>query len=290
MSQPLRVTVWHEYRHDNPEGPKPNKRCMELYPDGMHAVKKAAIEEHLGSDAVVTTATLDQDADHGLSDELLANTDVMTWWGHCAHGEVKEEWASKVAQRVREGMGLVVLHSGHYAKPFTKLMGTNCHLRWREAAEKERLWVVSPGHPITAGLGKDRIELPETEMYGEHFDIPDPDELVFVSWFEGGEVFRSGCVWKRGAGKVFYFRPGHETFPIYYHDDVRRVLANGVRYVAPAWGSGTPVVPARGEAYDGANPGAASGGVVPYRSGSPNIAEPMSPIAGEHEVDDSLHA
>ncbi len=287
-SSPLRVTVWHEYRHDNPDSKNPNQTSIELYPDGMHHAVKSAIEEHLGQDVTVTTATLDQDPDHGLSDELLAHTDVMTWWGHCAHGEVNDQWVDKVAQRVREGMGLVVLHSGHYAKVFKKLMGTNCHLRWREAAEKERLWVTCPGHPITAGLSKDYIELQQTEMYGEHFDIPDPDEQVFISGFEGGEVFRSGCVWRRGAGRIFYFRPGHETFPIYHHADIRRVIANGVRYVAPAAGAGTAVT------LDGKNPptdfGAADAqSVVPYRHGSPNIKNPLSPIAAEHEVDNSLH-
>lgn len=288
MANPLRITVWHEYRHDNPDGPKPNAKCVELYPDGMHAAMKSAIEEHLGEDAVVTTATLDQDENHGLSDELLANTDVMTWWGHCAHGDVKEEWADKVAQRVREGMGLVVLHSGHYAKPFKKLMGTNCHLRWREAGEVERLWNVSPGHPITAGLSKDYIELEHTEMYGEHFDIPDPDELVFISWFEGGEVFRSGCVWKRGAGKVFYFRPGHETFPLYFNPEVRLVLANGVKYVAPPEGARKPMVTWGMKDFAHTAP-TTPGGVVPYREGSPNINPSLAPIVGEHEVDESLH-
>ncbi|MEM9883604.1 MAG: ThuA domain-containing protein [Planctomycetota bacterium] len=289
MPAPLRVTVWHEHRHDNPDGPKPNKTAIELYPEGMHGAVKSAIEQHHPAGRVeVTLATLDQDADHGLSDELLANTDVMTWWGHCAHGEVQDAWAQKVAQRVREGMGLVVLHSGHYSKVFKLLMGTNGHLRWREAAERERLWVLSPGHPITAGLAKDYIELDQTEMYGEHFDIPTPDELVFVSWFEGGEVFRSGCVWKRGAGKVFYFRPGHETFPIYHDAEVRRVIANGVKYVAPPQGLSPPIAvtwqdPAREYGGDGKE------GVVPYRDGSPNIKNPPSPIVGEHAVDASLH-
>lgn len=264
MTQPLRVTVWHEYRHEHK-----NKTVGELYPDGMHMVMKSAIEENIGVPVEVTTLTLDQDENHGITDELLENTDVMTWWGHAAHGDVKDEIAQKVAERVRQGMGLVVLHSGHYAKPFKLLMGTNCHLTWREAAEKERLWCVSPGHPITAGLGLKPeaafFEIEHTEMYGEHFDIPDPDELVFVSWFEGGEIFRSGCVWKRGAGKVFYFRPGHETFPIYYHEKVRKVLANGVKYVAPA------------------------GEVLPYRVDSPNIKEPLETIKSTHEVDESLH-
>jgi len=283
MTQPLRVTVWHEGRHD-----QTNETVKQLYPEGMQTVKKAAIEENIGIPVQVTALTQDQDENHGLSDELLANTDVMTWWGHCGHLDVKDEWAEKVAQRVREGMGLVVLHSGHYAKPFKMLMGTNCHLRWREAGEIERLWNVSPGHPITAGMTKDFIELPDTEMYGEHFDIPDPDELVFISWFEGGEVFRSGCVWKRGAGKVFYFRPGHETFPIYYHPEVRRVLANGVKYVAPAIGGNRAATIDMEQKFQTVAPNV-DGGVVPYRDLSPCAELPPSPINSEHEVDASLH-
>jgi len=281
MPQPLRVTVWHEHVHE-----KKSEKVRECYPDGMHTAMKGAIEEHLGDAVEVRTALLEEE-DHGLSDEVLQSTDVMTWWGHCAHGKVEDAIAQKVAQRVREGMGLVVLHSGHYSKPFKILMGTNCHLKWREAAEKERLWNVSPGHPITAGMEKDYIELDHVEMYGEHFDIPDPDELVFISWFEGGEVFRSGCVWKRGAGKVFYFRPGHETFPLYYNDDVRRVLANGVKYVAPALG-GSQATTVDYKNFDGVKPNV-KGGVVPYRHGSPCIKQPLSPIAAEHEVDEGIH-
>lgn len=255
----IRVTVWHEYRHE-----KKHEAVRKVYPEGMHVVLKSAIEEHLGREAVVRTATLDE-PEHGLSDEVLKNTDVMTWWGHMAHGDVKDEIARKVAQRVLEGMGLVVLHSGHYAKPFKLLMGTGCHLKWREAAERELLWNIAPGHPITAGLSKDHIEIEHEEMYGEHFDIPDPDELVFVSWFEGGEVFRSGCVFRRGAGKVFYFRPGHETFPTYFHPEVRRVIANGVRYVAP------------------------TATATPYRTSSPNIKDPIAPIKAQHKVDEAIH-
>ena len=129
-------------------------------------------------------------------------------------------------------MGLVVLHSGHFSKVFKSLMGTGCDLKWREIGEKERLWVVDPAHPIAEGLSE-YFELPHTEMYGEHFDIPQPDQLVFISWFEGGEVFRSGCCWHRGLGKVFYFRPGHETFPIYYDEQIRLALANAVRWAKP---------------------------------------------------------
>lgn len=259
----LRVTVWHEYRHEHKK-----EAVSKLYPDGMHMVMKSAIEETLADlpgGVEVTTATLDQDENHGLSDELLANTDVMTWWGHAAHREVKDEIAAKVQQRVLEGMGLVVLHSGHYSKPFKLLMGTGGHLYWRENAEKERLWVVQQGHPITAGLEKDYFELEHVEMYGEPFDVPHPDEQVFISWFEGGDVFRSGMVWNRGAGRIFYFRPGHETFPLYYDKNIRRILGNGVKYVAP------------------------TAGVVPYRTNSPNRKESLAPISTEHEVDESLH-
>jgi len=256
---PIRVTVWSEYRHE-----LKHEAVAKVYPTGIHNVLKSGIEEFAGAEVIVRTATLDE-PDHGLSDQVLADTDVLTWWGHMSHGDVKDEIAQKVASRVRNGMGLVVLHSGHYAKPFKLLMGTNCHLKWREAAEKERLWVVSPGHPITAGLSSDCIVIEHEEMYGEHFDIPDPDELIFVSWFEGGEVFRSGCVWKRGAGKVFYFRPGHETFPSYYIPEVRRVIANGVRYVAM------------------------QGKVQAYRDGSPNIVPSVEPIKAIHVVDESLH-
>ncbi len=282
MPQPIRITVWHEYRHEHT-----SKEVKAVYPDGMHKVMQAGFVEHLGKDAIVKTATLDEPS-HGLTDEVLANTDVLTWWGHCAHPEVKDEIAEKVAQRVREGMGLIVLHSGHYAKPFKLLMGTNCHLKWREAGEKERLWAIIPGHPITAGMTSDFIELEHTEMYGEHFDIPDPDELVFISWFEGGEVFRSGCVWRRGAGKVFYFRPGHETFPIYYHPQIRRVLANAARYVAPMPGVGPLKLDWKGSAGDVVKP-LVPGGVVPYREGSPCIKSPLSPIASTHQADDALH-
>ncbi len=220
----LRVTVWNEYRHE-----KSHAEVQAVYPDGIHGAIAAGLKEH--GIANVRTAWLDQ-PDNGLSDEVLAETDVLTWWGHMAHKDVADATVERVHERVLAGMGLIVLHSGHHSKIFKKLMGTSCSLRWREAAENERIWVVSPGHPIAAGIGE-TIELPHVEMYGEHFDIPAPDELVFISWFKGGEVFRSGCCFHRGHGKIFYFRPGHETFPIYYNPQIRQVLANAVRWAAP---------------------------------------------------------
>ncbi|RME69654.1 MAG: trehalose utilization protein ThuA, partial [Verrucomicrobia bacterium] len=170
--------------------------------------------------------------EHGLSEERLAQTDVLTWWGHMAHDQVSDAVAARVQTRVLQGMGLIVLHSGHFSKPFTRLMGTSCSLCWREADDRERIWVCNPGHPIAAGLDR-YFELPAEEMYGEPFGIPEPEEQVFISWFSGGEVFRSGNCWRRGNGKIFYFRPGHETYPTYYDPNVRRVLANAVRWAAP---------------------------------------------------------
>ena len=230
MANKIRVTVWHEHRHE-----KKNAKVAEIYPKGMHEAMAQPLRAQ--PDMEVRTALLD-DPEHGLTDEVLANTDVMTWWGHMAHGDVDDKIAEKVKKRVLEGMGLIVLHSGHMAKPFLKLMGTSGALKWREDGLQEILWVTKPGHPITKGIN-DHFVLPHEEMYGEHFDIPEPDELIFISWFGGGEVFRSGCTFQRGAGKIFYFRPGHETFPTYWDKNVQTVIANAVRWAAP---SGAPPV------------------------------------------------
>jgi trehalose utilization protein len=224
----IRVTVWNEYRHEQ----KPTHPASKIYPDGIHGAIAAGLREEPGIE--VRTATLDQ-PDHGLTDDVLANTDVLIWWGHAAHGEVRDEIVAKVHERVLAGVGLIVLHSGHHSKIFRRLMGTTCSLRWREADERERIWVLEPGHPIANGLDS-YLELPHEEMYGEQFDIPPPDTLVFVSWFQGGDVFRSGCCYHRGRGKVFYFRPGHETYPTYFRPDIRRVIANAVVWAAPSSG------------------------------------------------------
>ncbi len=225
MTDALRVTVWNEFRHEQ----KPDGKPRELYPKGIHV----AIADHLKKQPglQVRTATLDQ-PEHGLTEEVLANTDVLTWWGHMAHHEVSDDIVDRVQARILQGMGFIVLHSGHYSKIFKRMMGTTCELKWREIGEKERIWVVDPSHPIADGIGQ-YIEIPHAEMYGERFDIPQPDELVFISWFQGGEVFRSGCCFHRGRGKIFYFCPGHETYPIYYQEEVLRVIHNGVKWAAP---------------------------------------------------------
>ncbi|OIK13301.1 ThuA domain-containing protein [Bacillus sp. MUM 13] len=219
----LNVTVWNENRHE-----QKNPKVREVYPEGIHGQLASFLSEEPFN---VRTSTLD-DPEHGLTEDVLADTDVLLWWGHIAHDEVSDEIVERVTERVLDGMGLIVLHSGHFSKVFKKLMGTSCDLKWREADEKERLWVVDPGHPIAEGIGES-IELEKEEMYGEHFDIPVPDELVFVSWFEGGEVFRSGCTYNRGNGRIFYFRPGHETYPTYHNKDIQKVIVNAVNWAKP---------------------------------------------------------
>ena len=223
MSHKLRVTVWGENVHE-----RENPIVAEIYPDGMHRTIADAISKD--GDCEVRTATL-HDPEHGLTDDVLENTDVLVWWGHAAHGKVADEVVERVLARVWQGMGFIALHSSHYSKPFMRLMGTSCSIIWREAGEKERLWVCNPAHPIARGIDR-YFEIENVEMYGEPFAVPTPEEIVFISWFEGGEVFRSGCTWKRGNGKIFYFRPGHEAYPIYYNKNVRIVLRNAVRWAA----------------------------------------------------------
>lgn len=220
-----RVTIWNEYRHEREE-----PEVAKLYPTGIHGALADALEDE---DLEVRTATLDE-PNHGLPKEILDATDVLVWWAHIAHDEVPDELVEHVRGRVLGGMGLIVLHSAHFSKIFKILMGTSCDLKWRHD-DRERIWTVAPGHPIAEGVGP-FIEI-EEEMYGEPFDVPPPEELVFVSWFGGGEVFRSGCCYTRGRGRIFYFRPGHEGNPSYHDPNVRRVIKNAVRWAAPTSGA-----------------------------------------------------
>lgn len=220
----IRVTIWNEYRHE-----RENEHVAALYPAGIHAPLVEALRR--AGLSAIRVATLDE-PEHGLSVEALAETDVLVWWGHIAQREVSAEVTERVYQRVLEGMGLVVLHSGHNAEVFKKLMGTSCRHRWREGNDHARLWVVAPGHPIAEGIGE-YVDIEHDEMYGEHFDVPPPEQLVFVSWFSGGEIFRSGCCYTRGSGKIFYFQPGHEEMPVYHHPQIQRIIANAVGWAAP---------------------------------------------------------
>jgi trehalose utilization protein len=218
---PVRAVVWGENVHEQTD-----KVVRDIYPDGMHGAIAAALNQDKAIKA--TTATL-QEPEHGLTEARLAETDVLLWWGHAAHDKVEDGIVERVQKRVWEGMGLIVLHSGHYSKIFRRLMGTPCSLKWREAGERERIWLINPGHPIAQGLGE-CIEVENTEMYGEPFSVPEPMETVFVTWYEGGEVFRSGLTWHRGAGRIFYFSPGHETYPVYHNAEIQRVLKNAVHW------------------------------------------------------------
>jgi len=224
MTPPIRVTVWNEYRHEL-EDPQ----VAAIYPDGIHQAIAGFLSED--TEFTVKVATQDQ-PEHGLTEAVLDETDVLIWWGHCAHKEVDDAIVERVVARVHEGMGFIALHSAHYSKPFKRLMGTTCSLTWRDDGEKERFWTVRPSHPIAEGVPA-YFELAKEEMYGEPFGIPEPDELIFISWFAGGEVFRSGATWQRSHGRVFYFRPGHETFPSYFDANVQRVIRNGVRWARP---------------------------------------------------------
>jgi Trehalose utilization protein len=218
----MKITVWNEFAHE-----KSDPAVKAIYPDGIHAVIAKFLRE---AGYEVRTATLD-DPECGLTDEVLDDTDVLFWWGHMRHGDVPDSVVSRVYRHVIGGMGMCVLHSGHASKIFQRLMGTpSGELKWRESGDKEILWVIEQGHPITKGIGE-KIILEHEETYGEHFLVPQPDELVFISWFTGGEVFRSGCVYKRGRGKIFYFRPGHESVPTYHNPEVQKVLINAAAYV-----------------------------------------------------------
>ena len=217
----IRALVWGENIHE-----RKNKAVAQIYPRGMHQAIADALNAGPGIHA--ETATLEQ-PDHGITPERLAQTDVLLWWGHAAHGDVSDAVTQMVCDAVWSGMGAIFLHSAHFSKPFKRLMGAPCNLTWREAGERERVWLTTRSHPIAAGL-PDHFELENEEMYGEPFGVPEPLETVFVSWFQGGEVFRSGLTWRRGAGNVFYFRPGHETYPTYHDATVQTVLRNAVTW------------------------------------------------------------
>ena len=219
----LKITVWNEYKHEQEyEG------IRKVYPSGIHG----CLAEFLGKeeDFTVRTATF-YDPEHGLTEEVLQDTDVLIIWSHALQEEFSDEVAERVRRHVLSGMGLVALHSAHFSKIMKKLLGTSMTLKWRHG-DSEKLWCIAPAHPIAAGI-PEMIELPEEEMYGEFFDIPKPDDVIFTGWFSGGEVFRSGCTFTRGYGKIFYFQPGHEEYPIYYHPDIQKIITNGVRFCAP---------------------------------------------------------
>ncbi len=224
----MRITVWNENRHES----RGDEVVLGHYPEGIHTAIADGLRQRFGAEGdVVRTATLEQ-PEHGLTEEVLDDTDVLLWWGHIAHDEVADEVVDRVHRRVNAGMGLLVLHSGHYSKIFQRLLGSTASLLWRNDGERELVWTIDRTHPIAEGVPSP-IVIPRQEMYGEPFDVPVPDELVFVSSFDGGEVFRSGVTYTRGLGRIFYFSPGDQEYPVYHQPEIQQVLANGVRWTAP---------------------------------------------------------
>jgi trehalose utilization protein len=221
-----RVVVWS----DDAVGATLRGEAARIHPRGVADTLCAALRDDLADPDLFATAGL-HERDDGLPDWLLAETSALVWWGHGAHADVDDATVYRIHGHVLDGLGLVVLHSGHHSKIFRRLMGTSCDLAWRDNGEDDELiWTAEAGHPIAAGVERP-IHLGRHEMYGEPFDIPPPDQVVFISSFSGGEVFRSGCCFQRGAGRIFYFSPGHETYRVYQHPQIRRVLANAVNWV-----------------------------------------------------------
>lgn len=246
----IRVTIWYEYAQEAgdmrtdlmPQG-KSEEEIQKLetrfqrdaanihavYPKGLMETLAEALKKNPDFSVRVTNLYMPE---YGLSDEILNSTDVLIYWAHVMHDAIPDEVAFRIVRRVQSGMGFIPLHSAHKSKPFMFLLGTSGTLSWREG-DFCRVWTVSPTHPIAEGI-PEHFELPEEEMYSEPFDIPTPDDVVFISWYRGGEVFRSGCTWRRGYGKIFYFQPGHETNPSYHNAYVIRIIENAVRWAAPA--------------------------------------------------------
>ncbi len=218
----IRVTIWNENYHE-----QVSDEVRAMHPDGLHGTLAKALAPD--SELEVRCATLDM-PECGLTEEVLAETDVLFWWGHCKHGDVPDAVVDRVQRHVLGGMGLVALHSAHESKIFQRLMGTSCGLRWHEIGEKERIFVLEPSHPVMQGV-PDYFELGAEEMYGERFDIPAPEALLALAWYPSGEVFRAACTFTRG-GKILYFQPGHETLPSYQNEHVQTILRNAAHWAA----------------------------------------------------------
>lgn len=219
----IRVTVWNEFKHE-----QEFEAIREIYPKGIHGCIADFLEKE--QDISVRTATFEM-PEHGLTEEVLQETDVLVIWSHALQDEFLDEVAERVQRHVLSGMGLIALHSAHFSKIMKKLMGTTMTLKWKHG-EQEKLWCVAPTHPIAAGI-PEMIEIPEEEMYGEYFDIPKPDDVVFAGWFSGGQIFRSGCTFTRGLGRIFYFQPGHEEYPIYFIPEIQKIIVNAVHFCKP---------------------------------------------------------
>jgi trehalose utilization protein len=241
---PIRVLVWDEDATHVSAG---------VYPENIRGAVADGLIELGGERVRVRTASL-ADPEQGLSAAALAATDVLIWWGHVRHSEVADDAVGRIVEHVcRRGLGFIALHSAHYSKPFKQILNCTGHLKggWREDEQPEEIRVCAPHHPITHGVHD--FALAQEEMYGAPFDVPPPAAVVLQSFFPaGGEYFPSGLIWTvgtgvdrtfasgpgrgigqgEGIGRVFYFRPGHESVPTYFNLDVRRILYNGVRWAA----------------------------------------------------------
>jgi trehalose utilization protein len=223
MGEMIKVTVWNEYVHE-----REYEGIRKVYPEGIHGCIKSFLDKN--EDMAVRTCTLDME-NQGICEEMLADTDVLIWWAHARHDDITDENVKLIQSHVLAGMGLIALHSAHYSKIMKALLGTSMSLSWRHG-DSEKLWCTCPNHPIALGVPQ-CIEIPDEEMYGEYFDIPKPDDVVFIGGFGGGEVFRSGCTFTRGMGRIFYFQPGHEEYPVYYDANIQKIITNAVRWVCP---------------------------------------------------------
>ena len=218
-----RVVVWSE-------GTAPKR----VYPKDVNTTIAEGLQP-LSPTWEIVTASL-ADPEQGLTEESLAKTDVLIWWGHQKHGQVKDALVARIVRRVKEdGMGFIALHSAHFAKPLKKLLGTNCGWKGGYVCDgsKVELIVKDKNHPIVRGVSD--FSLANTERYSEPFEVPEPEAVVLDGIYirpDGTkEHSRHGLVWTVGKGKVFYFQPGHETYPHYFDPNVQKVLCNAVEWM-----------------------------------------------------------
>lgn len=217
------VVVWSE-------GTAPK----EVYPNDINGAIAEGLKELKGWEVVVANLS---DPNQGLPDELLNRADVLIWWGHQRHDQVKDPLVSKIVKRVKEdGMGFISLHSSHFAKPNKALMGTACS--WGAYVGDSttlKVTVKDPGHPIAKGVKE--FTIVHNERYSDPYAVPTPQSVVFegIATLKDGKVDPSqqGFTWQIGKGKMFYFQPGHETNPVFYDANVGRIMINAVQWAAP---------------------------------------------------------
>ena len=217
-----RVVVWSE-------GTAPKN----VYPQDINAAIAEGLKPLKGWDIV--TASIN-DPDQGLPEDMLNSASVLIWWGHQKHGAVSDALVDRIVKRVRDGgMGFIATHSAHYSKPLKAILGTPCGWKYYiDDGARVDLVVKAPSHPIA--LGVKNFTLPHTERYGDPFEVPTPETVVFDGIYTlpngAAENAQQGMVWTVGKGRVFYFQPGHESYPIYFQDEIRHIFRNGVQWCA----------------------------------------------------------